>query len=61
MRLVSDAIFASVRREPSPRRAVTRACAMQCLTGFTELARDEDVWVARHDDAAIVSAPVMPT
>jgi hypothetical protein len=29
--------------------------------GFTELARDDDVWVARLDDAAIVSAPVMPT
>lgn len=26
--------------------------------GFTELARDDEVWVARLDDAAIVSAPV---
>jgi len=29
--------------------------------GFTELVRDEEVWVARLDDAAIVSAPIMPT
>ena len=29
--------------------------------GFTELARDEEVWVARVDDREIVSAPILPT
>lgn len=29
--------------------------------GFTELARDTEVWVARVDDREIVSAPILPT
>jgi hypothetical protein len=29
--------------------------------GFTELARDEDIWVARVDDREIISAPILPT
>jgi len=29
--------------------------------GFTELARDDEVWVARVDDREIVSAPILPT
>lgn len=30
-------------------------------SGFSELARDDDVWVARVDDREIVSAPILPT
>ena len=29
--------------------------------GFAELARDEDVWVARVESSAVVSAPILPT
>jgi hypothetical protein len=29
--------------------------------GFSELARDDEVWVARVDDREIVSAPILPT
>ena len=29
--------------------------------GFTELARDDEVWVARVDDREMVSAPILPT
>lgn len=29
--------------------------------GFNELARDDEVWVARVDDREIVSAPILPT
>jgi hypothetical protein len=29
--------------------------------GFNELARDEEIWVARVDDREIVSAPILPT
>ena len=35
--------------------------SVQIPRGFTELARDDEVWVARVDDREIVSAPILPT
>ena len=35
--------------------------AAQLPRGFSELARDEDVWVARVENREIVSAPILPT
>jgi hypothetical protein len=58
---VSDALFTSVRASLRRGARVLAPVATPIPDGFTELARDEDVWVARLDDAAIVSAPVMPT
>lgn len=58
---VSDALFASVRASLRRGARVLAPVSIPVPDGFTELARDEDVWVARLDDAAIVSAPIMPT
>jgi uncharacterized protein YbaR (Trm112 family) len=35
--------------------------SMPIPRGFNELARDDEVWVARVDDREIVSAPILPT
>ena len=57
----SDALFASVRAALRRGGRVLAPIATPIPDGFTELARDNEVWVARVDDAAIVSAPIMPT
>jgi len=57
---VSDALFASLRASLRRNARVLAPVATPVPDGFTELARDEEVWVARLDDAAIVSAPIMP-
>ena len=52
---VSDALFASVRASLRRGARVLAPVATPIPDGFTELARDEEVWVARLDDAAIVA------
>jgi uncharacterized protein YbaR (Trm112 family) len=54
---VSPPVFSSLRRGGRLLAPVDAPLP----EGFTELARDDEVWVARLDDAVIVSAPIMPT
>jgi hypothetical protein len=58
--LVSDALFASLRASLRRGGRILAPATTPVPDGFTELARDADVWVARLDDAAIVSAPILP-
>jgi uncharacterized protein YbaR (Trm112 family) len=57
----NEALFASVRASLRRGGRILAPLATPIPDGFTELARDDEVWVARVDDAAIVSAPIMPT
>jgi hypothetical protein len=54
----SDELFASLRATLRRGGRMVAPAAIPLPAGFTELARDDDVWVARLDDAAIVSAPI---
>ena len=58
---VSDALFASLRGSLRRGGRILAPVAVPLPSGFTELARDDEVWVARLDDAAMVSAPILPT
>ena len=58
---LNDALFASLRGSLRRGGRILAPVAVPVPPGFTELARDGEVWVARLDDAAIVSAPIMPT
>jgi len=53
-------LFASLRASLRRGGRVLAPVSTPIPDGFTELARDDDVWVARVDDAAIVSAPILP-
>ena len=55
---MNDETFASLRRAMRPGARLLAPAAMPLPDGFTELARDEAVRVARLDDASTVSAPV---
>jgi len=57
----SDALFASLRASLRRGGRIFAPATTPVPDGFTELVRDADVWVARLDDAAIVSAPILPT
>ena len=57
----SDAMVASLRASLRRGARMLAPIAARIPDGFTELARDDDVWVARLDDSAIVSAPILPT
>jgi hypothetical protein len=54
----SEELFASLRQSLRRGGRVLAPAATPVPDGFTELARDDEVWVARLDDAAIVSAPI---
>ncbi len=56
--LPSDDLMASLRRSLRAGGRLLAPAGMALPAGFTELARDAEVWVARLDDAATVSAPV---
>jgi uncharacterized protein YbaR (Trm112 family) len=55
---ISGGMLASLRRAMRGGARLFAPSAMPLPPGVTELARDADVWVARLDDAATVSAPV---
>jgi uncharacterized protein YbaR (Trm112 family) len=55
---VTDAMFASLRRSLRGGGRLLAPVSVPLPPGFTELARDEDSWVARLDDMATVSAPI---
>jgi hypothetical protein len=55
---VADSLFASLRSSLRRDGRLLAPAATPIPEGFTELARDHEVWVARLDDAAIVSAPI---
>jgi hypothetical protein len=55
---LSEQMFASLRRSLRGGGRLLAPVALPVPSGFTELARDRDVWVARLDDSATVSAPV---
>jgi hypothetical protein len=57
----SDELFASLRASLRRGGRLLAPVATPVPDGFTELARDDEVWVARLDEAAIVSAPILPT
>jgi hypothetical protein len=57
----SDTMIASLRASLRRDGRMLAPTSLPVPAGFTELARDDEVWVARLDDAAIVSAPIMPT
>ena len=57
----SEELFASMRQSLRRGGRVLAPAATPVPDGFIELARDDEVWVARLDDAAIVSAPILPT
>jgi len=62
-----DESFAVDESSASPLPALKRGgrllapLSVKMPRGFTELARDDEVWVARVDDREIVSAPILPT
>lgn len=58
---LSDALLQSLRGSLRRGGRILAPIVLPVPTGFTELARDSEVWVARLDDAAIVSAPILPT
>jgi hypothetical protein len=59
---VSDeGLFASLRASLRRDGRLLAPASIPIPDGFTELARDDQVWVARFDDAAIVSAPISLT
>ena len=58
---LTAALFASLRASLRRGGRILAGATTPIPDGFTELARDADVWVARLDDAAIVSAPILPT
>jgi uncharacterized protein YbaR (Trm112 family) len=58
---VSDELFASLRRSMRAGARLLAPAPMPLPPGFVELARDEDVWVARLDDTVTISAPTSIT
>jgi hypothetical protein len=55
---VNDDTFASLRRAMRSGARLLAPAATTLPAGFTELARDDEVWVARLDDATTTSAPI---
>lgn len=56
----SDALASSVRRSLRRGGRLLAPAAAPIPDGFSELARDDQVWVARLDASEIVSAPILP-
>jgi hypothetical protein len=56
----SEELFRSLRASLRRGGRVLAPATTPLPDGFTELARDDEVWVARLDDASIVSAPILP-
>ena len=57
----TDELMASLRRALRGGARLLAPAAMRLPDGFTEIARDDSVWVARLDDTATVSAPIQLT
>jgi hypothetical protein len=55
---VSDEMLSSLRRSLRAGGRLLAPIATPLPPGFVELVRDDDVWVARLDDTAVVSAPI---
>ena len=58
-----DDSFVHLDRFPALKRGgrLLAAVSTPIPHGFNELARDDEIWVARVDDREIVSAPILPT
>jgi hypothetical protein len=54
----SNEMLASLRRSLRAGGRLLAPITVSLPPGFVELVRDDDVWVARLDDAAVVSAPI---
>jgi uncharacterized protein YbaR (Trm112 family) len=57
----SDAMIASLDAALARGRNMVGPVAVPVPPNYVEIARDDDVWVARLDSKVTVSAPVMPT
>jgi hypothetical protein len=57
----SEALVNSLRASLRRGGRMLAPVAAPIPDGFTELARDDAVWVARLDETEIVSAPILPT
>jgi uncharacterized protein YbaR (Trm112 family) len=55
---MSAEAFGSLRRAMRPAARLLAPAHLPLPDGFTELARDDEVWVARLDDTATISAPI---
>ena len=58
---ISDEMLGSLCRSLRGGGRLFAAAMLSVPRGFTELARDDEVWVARLDDTATVSAPIALT